>query len=179
MIAEQIKFHYLEYKDLDVVMTVDEEAFLEPWSKTLWEKELSRPDRIYLGAFYEHRLIGFGGGLIIEKDFHITTIATLNRFRDQGVATLLLRALIKSLIDQSETITGITLEVRASNHSAQALYRKFGFAPVGIRRGYYQSDGEDAIIMWLRELSEKTFETKLNEIESSVFAKVQIEGIPT
>ena len=179
MIVEQMKFHHLEYKDLDVVMAVDEEAFSEPWSRTLWEKEFSRPDRIYLGAFYEDRLIGFGGGLIIEKDFHITTIATLNLFRDQGVATLLLNTLIKSLIHQSETIAGITLEVRASNHSAQALYRKFGFAPVGIRRGYYQSDGEDAIIMWLSELSEKTFEAKLNEIENSVFTRVQIEGIPT
>ncbi len=179
MIAEQIKFHHLECKDLDDVMIIDAEAFSEPWSETLWDKELSRLDRMYLGAFYQHRLIGFGGGLRIEKDFHITTIATLTRFRNHGVATLLLKSLIENLIDEFGIISGVTLEVRASNDSAQALYRKFGFAPVGIRRGYYQSDGEDAIIMWLEELSETTFESKLEEIGDSIFARFQTEGTPT
>jgi len=143
----------------------------------LWEKELERTDRLYLGAFYEHRLIGFAGGLIVDEDFHITTIATKTQLRAQGAATLLLKNLISDLIKRPENINGITLEVRASNESAQALYRKFGFAPVGIRRGYYQSDDEDALIMWLYGVSETTFKQKLNEIEDSILERIQIEGI--
>jgi len=179
VIIEQLKFQMLEHKDLKHVMDIDENAFSEPWSKALWEKELSRADRMYLGAFYEHQLVGFGGGLIIEKDFHITTMATQSNLRDRGVATLLLQTLIRSLLDLPENIDGITLEVRASNDSAQALYRKFGFAPVGIRRGYYQSDGEDALIMWLQDLTKTISEEKLKEIGNSICSRVRIEGIRT
>ena len=70
-----------------------------------------------------------------------------------------------------------SLEVRASNESAKALYRKFGIAPVGIRRGYYQSNGEDALIMWLHGLSKTSFLTKLQHAENSLALESDIQGV--
>jgi ribosomal-protein-alanine N-acetyltransferase len=69
---------------------------------------------------------------------------------------------VDALCDGIETIT---LEVRASNKPAQGLYRKFGFAPVGLRRGYYQADNEDAIVMTIENLQGRFLADRLSEIE--------------
>ena len=64
----------------------------------------------------------------------------------------------------------MTLEVRVSNSGAQALYRRFGFAPVGIRRGYYIETGEDAIVMWAHDVDTDDFSTKLDDLEQESLA---------
>ena len=177
MKIEQVNIRAITPADIDSIMSIDAVSFVEAWTRTLWEKELSRSDRVYLAVSLKEQLIGYVGGLVIEKDFHITTIATKTDFRSQGVASFLLQALLKELIQMPEEIDGVTLEVRASNESAKALYRKFGFAPVGIRRGYYQSNGEDALIMWLHGLSKTSFLTKLQHAENLLALESDIQGV--
>jgi len=62
----------------------------------------------------------------------------------------------------------LTLEVRASNAPAQALYRRFGFAPVGVRRNYYEETNEDAIIMWANDIDTDDYRRRLDAIESGL-----------
>jgi ribosomal-protein-alanine N-acetyltransferase len=81
------------------------------------------------------------------QEAHIVTIATHPDFRRQGLGRRLLQAMIDKAIDAGAL--EITLEVRASNYAAQALYRSMGFVVVGVRKHYYHDNGEDAILMTL------------------------------
>jgi ribosomal-protein-alanine N-acetyltransferase len=152
-------------EDLEDILELDVESFLEPWSSSLWELELSRKERIYIGAFNQRKLVGFIGGLLAYTDFHITTVATKRKFRGSGIASVLLYEIFRKIESLWGEVESITLEVRASNKPAQGLYRKFGFAPVGLRRGYYQADNEDAIIMSLENLQCENLADKLLEIK--------------
>ncbi|MBT95578.1 MAG: ribosomal-protein-alanine N-acetyltransferase [Acidimicrobiaceae bacterium] len=163
-------------EDLEDLLELDEESFFEPWSISLWELELSRKERIYIGAFNETELVGFIGGLLAYTDFHITTVATKKKFRGSGIASVLLCEIFKRIEDLRGEVDSITLEVRASNKPAQGLYRKFGFAPVGLRRGYYQADNEDAIIMSLENLQCENLVDKLLEIKRKLSVTVS-EGV--
>ncbi len=154
---------------LEEIMEIDKEAFPTPWSRKLWIKEISRTHRAYHVAIENKKVIGFGGGLLAGDDFHITTIAVRASNLSKGVAT---RIMIK-LLDEALKLgaTNLTLEVRAGNHPAQALYRRFGMAPVGIRPSYYQPDHEDALIMWANDIHEQPYLELLDSIKQGQKAK--------
>jgi len=86
----------------------------------------------------------------IIDEAHIATLAVHPSYRGFGVAKCLLTTALKSALDKGMKLA--TLEVRANNHAAQALYRHFGFENVGQRRRYYRDNNEDAIIMTLNHL---------------------------
>ena len=69
----------------------------------------------------------------------------------------------------------LTLEVRVSNAPAQALYRRFGLAPAGIRKGYYVESGEDAIVMWAHGIDEGTYSDRLHRLWSEVPGPTLVE----
>ena len=77
---------------------------------------------------------------------HVTNIGALSDYRGAGIGELLMRSLMNLAKDRGAK--KMTLEVRKTNYVAQNLYSKLGFEPIGIRRGYYLDDGEDAVIMW-------------------------------
>jgi ribosomal-protein-alanine N-acetyltransferase len=60
-----------------------------------------------------------------------------------------------------------------SNTRAQALYRRFGFAPVGMRKGYYADADEDAIVMWVHDIDEAQFATRMSSIEADIFGETE------
>ena len=68
----------------------------------------------------------------------------------------------------SNEVKYITLEVRVSNDSAKSLYEKFGFNSLGVRRGYYQDNNEDALIMWTENIWYEKFKTLYAEIKSDM-----------
>ena len=68
----------------------------------------------------------------------------------------------------AENARAMTLEVRMSNTGAQALYRRFGFSPVGVRKGYYQETNEDALVMWVHEVDRPEYADLLDGIERGV-----------
>ena len=86
--------------------------------------------------------------------------------RRQKLGTRLLLALVERAVGRGAR--HLTLEVRATNTDAQELYERFGFSPVGKRKGYYQ--GEDAIVMWALDVDAEEYGTRLDEIRSDVRA---------
>ncbi len=137
-------------EDLDALLSIEEASFPEPWSRDLLrgEIEMGRTRR-YTKAVVDEVIAGYLGLLYVDDEIHVTTLATTPGFRRQHVATrLLLDGIDASL---ARGARHLTLEVAASNDHAQALYRRFGLAPVGVRKRYY-ANGENALIMWARDL---------------------------
>ena len=98
---------------------------------------------------------------------HITTIAVHPDHRRCGIGTHLMLQL--ALDACARGATALTLEVRASNASAQGLYQRFGLAPVGVRKNYYEDLQEDAIIMWAHDIDTEEYAERLRRIEQQLF----------
>lgn len=144
--------HPMTPADLDQVMEVERLSYLTPWSREAFESELVQRYTVYLVARAQGRVVGFAGMHVLWEFAHVTNIAVHPEFRGRGIGERLLRELIR--IGARRGATRMTLEVRAGNAPAQALYRKLGFVtePGAVRRGYYTDTGEDAIIMWKEPL---------------------------
>lgn len=136
----------MKIKDLDEVMEVERQCFTTPWSRYSFICEL-RDNQFshYIVAKYMGKIIGYAGMWIILDEAHVTNVGVLPEFRGEGVGEFLMRSLIAVATERGAK--KMTLEVRKSNYVAQNLYSKLGFEPIGIRRGYYLDDREDAVIM--------------------------------
>ena len=90
-------------------------------------------------------VLGYVGMMFVLDEGYISNVAVSPEHRRQGIAS----ALIGELLRRAEELrlSFVTLEVRESNAPAIALYERFGFAPVGRRKGYYDAPKEDAILM--------------------------------
>ena len=152
----------VESSDLRAVMAIDAAVYPTPWSRRLWQQELTRPNRLYRCARRDDAVVGVVGALLVAGDAHIMTIAVDPAAQRTGVATALLLDVANRAIAAGST--ALTLEVRASNTAAQALYRRFGLAPVGHRRGYYEPDGEDALVMWAHDIDGEDYGRRLRAI---------------
>lgn len=108
---------------------------------------------------------GFAGLWITADEAHITNIAVRGINRRQGIGELLLILVIALAMELNAHI--ITLEVRASNTAAQNLYYKYGFAQVGLRRGYYTDNGEDAVIMSTENITSAPFQAQLHRLKQA------------
>lgn len=135
--------------DIDAVLDISALSFSIPWSKSSYIKELTNPIAKYLIAKIDNEVIGFVGTWIVLDESHITNIAVHPNYRKQGIASELLDALLS--LCKSKGCIAYTLEVRSSNKAAKALYERYNFKQEAIRKGYYENNKEDAIIMWLRE----------------------------
>ncbi|WP_434564530.1 ribosomal protein S18-alanine N-acetyltransferase [Thermoanaerobacterium thermosaccharolyticum] len=142
-----IKIRPMTKSDIDDVIEIESLSFSVPWSKESFTMEVTMNKCAhYIVAEADEKIAGYGGFWVVIDEGHITNIAVHPDFRGKGVGS----AIVEGLIDlaKKKGITSMTLEVRASNLIAQSLYKKYGFKPVGRRRGYYQDNNEDAIIMW-------------------------------
>lgn len=119
-------------------------------------------------------IIGYAGLWVMSDEAHVTTIAVHPDFRGRGMGELLLLGLIdRSLEFQAKWMT---LEVRVSNQIAQALYRKYTFKEMGVRRGYYSDDHEDALIMWTEPLDSPSFREALESNRARLLARLRDHG---
>jgi ribosomal-protein-alanine N-acetyltransferase len=154
-------------RHLRAVLRIESHTDHEGWSLGLYLGELRRPEgRTYLVAKVDGRVVGFGGILFIADDGHVTNIAVDPAVRRRGIATRLLLALIRDAIDEGST--AVTLEVGVHNRGAQALYRRFGFAPAGVRRNYYRGSGEDAMVMWVHDVDTPAYRDRLAAIAAAL-----------
>lgn len=101
-------------------------------------------------------IMGYAGMWLLTEEVHITTIAIDPEYQGRGVGELLLLGLIDRAIEIGAR--WLTLEVRVSNHKAQALYRKYTFKEMGLRRRYYSDNGEDALVMWTDPIESVSFQ---------------------
>ena len=137
----------LRARDLRAVMAIESERFDEPWSKATMAAELEeRPDRRYLGLTQGRQLLGYVGLMVAADEGAITNIALRGDAEGKGHGSRLLAAALE--LGASLGIVTVSLEVKVGNDRAQSLYRRAGFAPVGVRRGYY-GPGKDALVMRL------------------------------
>jgi ribosomal-protein-alanine N-acetyltransferase len=134
--------------DLDAVLGLEHELFGdEAWSVQMLEGELAQqPDsRHYLVAEDDGVVIGYAGLFAAGAQADVLTIAVASARWGEGTGTALLDALLAEAA--SRGCTEVFLEVRTDNTRAQQLYRRYGFAEIGIRKGYYQPSGADALVM--------------------------------
>jgi [ribosomal protein S18]-alanine N-acetyltransferase len=135
--------------DLDTVLGLELALFgEEAWSRQMLAGELSQQpaSRYYLIAEEPAgAVVGYAGLLAAGGQADVLTIAVSTARWGQGIGSQLLEELLAEAVRRG--CTEVFLEVRADNVRAQRLYKWWGFAEVGIRRGYYQPSGTDAIVM--------------------------------
>ncbi|MBO0777194.1 MAG: ribosomal protein S18-alanine N-acetyltransferase [Actinobacteria bacterium] len=135
--------------DLPAVELLERQLFgEEAWSRRLLATELaSLPGRTYLVAEDAGEVAGYGGLFVTGGQAEVLTLAVARQRWGQGVGSLLLDALLAAA--RQHGCSEVFLEVRADNDRAQRLYLHRGFTRIGLRRGYYQPSGTDAVVMRL------------------------------
>ncbi len=138
--------------DLEQVHAIDRLSFSMPWPKSSFRFEMLENPASHLWVAEasldeQKKILGMIVVWLILDEAHIATIAVHPEYRRQGVGSQLLRVALRESL--SKGVRLFTLEVRAQNETAQALYRSFGFDIVGRRPRYYRDTNEDAILMSL------------------------------
>ena len=110
-------------------------------------------------------IVGLAGFWIMAGEAHITTIAVRLSYQRRGIGEQLLISLIE-LAKELDAST-LTLEVRTSNVAAQSLYSKYGFTQVGLRRGYYSDNREDAILMSTEDITSASFQAHFQQLKQA------------
>jgi len=149
------------------VLRIEQQVYPRPWSLGLFMSELGyRGSRVYVVARVGNAVVGYGGVMLVTDDGHVTTLAVDPAWHRHQLGTRLLHTLATAAIARGAK--NLTLEVRASNQGAQALYRAFGFAPAGIRKDYYVETNEDAIIMWANDVDAADYADRLAALEAGL-----------
>lgn len=171
----KIKIDRLEKYDIDEVDKVAQNAYgNHHWSKEAFYSELSNKlAKYYVARNLQGDIVGFAGSWSIIDEAHITTIAVDSNYRRQHIGEVLLRAIIENCY--AEKIKYLTLEVRESNLPAIKLYEKYGFQSFGVRKGYYQDNNENALIMWTENIFWDKFKITYQENMSKLADLVDIE----
>lgn len=148
----EIAIKPMHKKDIESVLKIEEQAYGEHhWSKDSFYGELSNNLAHYYSAFdSKGNLLGYAGSWRVIDEAHITTIAISPEFKRKKIGEALLNQILKDCYENE--IKYITLEVRVSNEPAIKLYEKYGFKSLGTRKGYYQNNNEDALIMWTENI---------------------------
>lgn len=95
----------------------------------------------------------------------MTTIATAPAYQRNGIAITMIVDAVRTL--RQGGVKHISLEVAANNKAAQSLYRRFGFAPVGVRKNYYPVTGQDALVMWAYDIDSEEYTVRLDDLAAS------------
>lgn len=155
-------------RHLRQAMPLEFDAYPTSWSRSVFEGELDQVgngSRRYLVAKYGRRVVGYAGVWIVRDpdgdQAHVTNVVVSTDHRRKSIATRLLLALAHEIIELG--CVAWTLEVRASSTGAHELYRRFGFAPAGVRKGYY-GQREDAIVMWCHDIDTPEYAERLKEL---------------
>jgi ribosomal-protein-alanine N-acetyltransferase len=162
-----IVLEQMRKRHVRAIRNIDKQVYTKPWSTSMYHDELRRRDkRVYYVAYHNSRVAGYGGAMIVHDEGHITSVAVDPKAQSHGIGNRLMLAVHRGSLRHD--ITAMTLEVRVSNERAQKLYRRFGYAPAGVRAGYYADNGEDALVMWCHDIQHEDHITLLNQIETEL-----------
>lgn len=153
-------------RHLASIEQIEQLVYPRPWPVGVFSSELDlvrHGERHYIVAsplerFRQAPVLGYGGLMFVIDDAHVTNIAVAPPLRRSGLGTRLLAELAWEAIGRD--CVALTLEVRASNTAAQALYRRFGFVPAGVRQRYYENT-DDAIVMWCNDIDTAAYQAEL------------------
>jgi ribosomal-protein-alanine N-acetyltransferase len=145
----------MHWSDIERVHALESEVFtVDPWSVEQFWSEMAQPTRSYVvdvvSRADDEVLLGYAGLFTLAPDADLQTIAVSPLAHGQGIGTRLL----ESLLDQARAAgcRQLMLEVRSDNTAAIAMYARFGFEQISVRRDYY-APSVDALIMRLRPLT--------------------------
>jgi ribosomal-protein-alanine N-acetyltransferase len=177
----------MQWDDVPQVMAIERKSFTLPWSDYTYRHEIlenrnahyfvarrmdgwiSKPVS-WWGRLFKREVkapvVGYGGFWVVVDEAHISTIASDVKWRGHGIGELMLLAMIERSIELSAH--EVTLEVRVSNTVAQNLYRKYGFATVGRRPGYYRDNDEDADLMTVASVHTAEYQAKLKALREAL-----------
>ena len=127
------------------VAQLEKICFADPWSEKSIASELHNPLSLWLAALENDTLIGYVGSQTCLDETDMMNVAVSPLYRRRGVAKALIDALTQQLKERGSRC--LTLEVRASNAPAIALYSSMGFQKIGLRKNYYRNPKEDALIL--------------------------------
>ncbi len=163
--VEQPVIETMQASDMEAVLRIDRLSFPLPWMPEAFLTELKNRSARYFVARIAGEIVGFGGVWVI-LEAHITTLAVDPLFRGRKIGEQLLIALLEEGLRRRARRA--TLEVRRSNHTAQQLYRKYGFHEAMIRRNYYMDNQEDALVMWADNIQTPLYRALLHQLRDSL-----------
>ena len=170
-----VKIKPMSKDDVDAVIDIEAKAYgNHHWSKDSFLLELSNDLAHYFSVFNEkNELVAYCGTWRILEEAHITNVAVSPEYRRKHIG----EALLKTVIDDcyQNMVKFITLEVRVGNKPAIALYEKYGFKSLGTRKGYYQDNNEDALIMWTENIFYDKFKTLYEKNINDLNRKISID----
>lgn len=148
MILDHIVIRTMLESDIDEMHEIEKTCFSRPWSRQDIAKLLTDDKAFYLVAVDENSnsVVGYVGAYIIYDEADINQVAVASAYRRCGIGKKLLQDFMQKMSEKG--IYDITLEVRASNEAAIALYSQSGFRTEGVRKQFYELPTEDAYIMW-------------------------------
>jgi ribosomal-protein-alanine N-acetyltransferase len=150
MSLKTLRFEALGESRLPEVLEIEARSHKSPWSEASFRMELGHPAGIFLLAIVDGKVAGYGGCWVLVDEAHITNVVVAEERRRQGLGLRLMKEILHRACERGAVCA--TLEVRAGNAPAIALYEGMGFLSAGLRKAYYP-DKEDAVIMWLHDLS--------------------------
>lgn len=140
-----ITLRKMQERDVSNIAALERECFSLPWPEEAVAFELTNPLSLWLVAQEDGRFAGYIGSQSVLNEADMMNLAVHPDFRRRGVGEKLVTGLVQELV--ARRVRCLTLEVRASNAGAIALYEKLGFCQVGRRPKYYQKPKEDALIL--------------------------------
>ena len=136
----------MNYDHVPQAAEIERMCFSDPWSERMLREHLDNQCAAALVALGEDgTVLGYAGLLVVLDEGYITNVAVRPAFRRQGIAADLLTVFDR--FARGNHLAFLTLEVRASNEPALALYEKLGYRRMGLRKNYYEHPKEDAVIM--------------------------------
>jgi ribosomal-protein-alanine N-acetyltransferase len=161
--------------DLPAVIAVEQASFAAGWPPTAFERELSTNQMArYLvlvrGDGADERVLGFAGLWLMLDEAHVVTVAVAPEERGKGLGRLLVYGLVS--LAAAHEMSVATLECRVSNAAARALYGRYGFYEVGMRKKYYSDNGEDAVIMTTELLASAAYQRRLAALAAELGERV-------
>jgi ribosomal-protein-alanine N-acetyltransferase len=166
----------MQQADVATVAAIERAVFTMPWSSSAFGYELrSNPLSHYVvartasdrkgpdGQGLDPSIVGYGGFWMMLDEAHICTLGVHPDWRRCGVGELLLSSMVEAAMRLNAKV--MSLEVRASNLPAQHLYEKYGFRPVGVRKGYYSDNHEDALIMTTEPINSPAYQSRLKRLQ--------------
>lgn len=140
-----IRFEKMTDAHVAQVAALEAICFSDPWSERSVASELTNPLSLWMVGLEKEQVVGYVGSQSVEGEADMMNVAVHPDYRRRGIARDLVTHLIAALAEKG--VCSLTLEVRASNAPAIALYEKMGFVQVGCRPNYYRNPKEDALIL--------------------------------
>ena len=132
---------------LPEIQRIEQQSFSVPWTEQMLRVQLAPDSHVFLTARAGERVVGYIGMMYVLDEGYISNVAVHPDYRRRGVADALLRELEARA--RALLLSFLTLEVRAQNAAAIALYEKHGYRVAGRRKNYYEKPTEDALLMTL------------------------------